>query len=59
MNWNPKKIEQCNKTRAKTEIKNAIKTAMEAGLYYEDIMQIIADSINETAEEMRVTAEEA
>lgn len=59
MNWDPVKIKQCNKARAKTELKSAIKSAMESGLLYEDLMTIVADTINETTEEMRVVAEEA
>lgn len=59
MNWDPVKIKQCNRIRAKTELKSAIKSAMESGLLYEDLMTIVADAINETAEEMRVVAEEA
>lgn len=59
MNWDPVKIKQGKKDRAKTELKSAIRSAMEAGLYYEDLMTIVADAINETAEEMRIVAEEA
>lgn len=59
MNWDPVKIKQGNQNVAKTNLKNAIKEAMNSGLYYEDLMQIIADAINEVAEESNAIAEEA
>lgn len=59
MNWDPVKIKQSNQLRAKTNLKKAIKEAVDSGLYYEDLMQIIADAINDAAEEFAATAEEA
>lgn len=59
MNWDPVKIKQGKKDRTKIELKSAIKSAMESGLLYEELMTIVADAINETAEEMRTVAEEA
>jgi hypothetical protein len=59
MNWDPVKIKECNQNIAKTNLKKAIKEAVDSGLYYEDLMQIIADAINDAAEEFAATAEEA
>ena len=59
MNWDPIKIKECNQNIAKMNLKKAIKEAVDSGLYYEDLMQIIADAINEAAEEFNATAEEA
>ncbi len=59
MNWDPDKIKECNQYLAKMNLKKAIKEAIDSGLYYEDLMQIIADSINEAAEEKNATVEEA
>lgn len=38
MNWDPVEIKQGKKDRAKTELKSAIKSAMESGLLYEDLI---------------------
>jgi hypothetical protein len=59
MNWDPVKIKECNQNIAKINLKQAIRVAVNTGLYYEDLMQIIADAINEAAEEKNATAEEA
>ena len=59
MNWDPVKIKECNQNIAKMNLKKAIQVAVATGLYYEDLMQIIADAINEAAEEFNATAEEA
>lgn len=59
MKWDPVKIKQGKIDKAKTEIKEAIKDAFNAGLYYEDMMQIVADVINDCADEARAVAEEA
>lgn len=59
MKYDHKKVRESNQLRAKTNLKNAIKEAVDSGLYYEDLMQIIADAINDAAEEFAVIAEEA
>lgn len=59
MDWDPVKIKECNQNIAKMNLKKAIQVAVATGLYYEDLMQIIADAINEAAEEFNATAEEA
>lgn len=59
MKYDHKKVRESNQLRAKTNLKKAIKEAVDSGLYYEDLMQIIADAINEAAEEFAATAEEA
>ena len=59
MNWDPVKIKECNQNIAKMNLKKAIQVAVATGLYYEDLMQIIADAINDAAEEFAATAEEA
>ena len=59
MNWDPVKIKECNQNIAKMNLKKAIQVAVATGLYYEDLMQVIADAINDAAEEFAATAEEA
>ena len=59
MVYDHRKVRESNQLRAKTNLKKAIKEAVDSGLYYEDLMQIIADAINEAAEEKNVTVEEA
>lgn len=59
MNWDPVKIKECNQNIAKMNLKKAIQVAVATGLYYEDLMQIIADAINDAAEEFAATAEGA
>ena len=59
MRWDPVKIKQGKKDRAKTELKSTIKSAMESGLLFDDLMLIVTEAINETIEEMRIVAEEA
>ena len=50
MRYDHKKVRESNQLRAKVGLKNAIKEAFNSGLYYEDIMQIIAEGINEAAQ---------
>ena len=59
MKYDHNKVRASNRLRAKTNLKKAIKEAVDSGLYYEDLMQIIADAINNAAEEFAATAEEA
>ena len=59
MKYDHRKVRESNQLRAKTNLKKAIKEAVDSGLYYEDLMQIIADAINDAAEEFAATAEEA
>ncbi len=53
MKWDKEKIDQGKKDVAKTQLKAAIKTACEAGLYYDDICDIVAKALNEIADEAR------
>ena len=46
-----KLVRESNKKRAETELKEAIKKALKTGLYYEDICEVVAKTVNETAEE--------
>jgi len=55
MRWDKEKIEQGKKDAAKTQLKAAIKTACEAGLYYDDICDVVAKALNEIADEARKT----
>ena len=59
MKYDHRKVRESNQLRAKTNLKKAIKEAVDSGLYYEDLMQVIADAINDAAEEFAATAEEA
>lgn len=51
MRYDHKLVRESNKKRAETELKEAIKKALNTGLYYEDICDIVAKAINEVAEE--------
>ena len=51
MRYDHRLIRESNKKRAETELKEAIKKALKAGLYYEDICEVVTKTINETAEE--------
>ncbi len=53
MKWDGKKIEQGKKDVAKTQLKAAIKAACEAGLYYDDICNVVAKTLNEIANEAK------
>lgn len=53
MKWNKEKIEQGKKDVAKTQLKAAIKTACKAGLYYDDICDVVAKTLNEIADEAK------
>ena len=53
MKWDKQKIEQGKKDVAKTQLKAAIKTACEAGLYYDDICNVVAKALNEIANEAK------
>jgi DNA-binding transcriptional regulator YhcF (GntR family) len=55
MKWDKQKIEQGKKDVAKTQLKAAIKTACEAGLYYDDICNVVAKVLNEIANETKKT----
>ena len=55
MKWDKQKIEQSKKDVAKTQLKAAIKTACEAGLYYDDICDVVAKALNEIANEAKKT----
>lgn len=51
MRYDHKLVRESNKKRAETELKEAIKKALKTDLYYEDICEIVAKTINEVAEE--------
>ena len=53
MKWDKEKIDQGKKDVAKTQLKVAIKTACEAGLYYDDICDVVAKTLNEIADETK------
>lgn len=53
MKWDKEKIDQGKKDVAKTQLKAAIKTACEAGLYYDDICDVVAKTLNEIADEAK------
>ncbi len=53
MRWDGEKIKQGKKDKAKTDLKIAITEALNAGLYYEDICEIVAKTINKVAEEKK------
>lgn len=53
MKWDGEKIKQGKKDVAKAQLKAAIKTACEAGLYYDDICDVVAKALNEIADETR------
>ena len=53
MKWDGEKIKQGKKDAAKTELKIALKKACEAGLYYEDICDVVAKTLNEIADETK------
>ena len=57
MKWNKEKIDQGKKDVAKTQLKAAIKTACEAGLYYDDICNMVAKALNEIANEAKKTTD--
>ena len=59
MKYDHDKVRASNRLRAKTNLKKAIKEAVDSGLYYEDLMQVIADAINDAAEEKNAIVEEA
>ena len=59
MKYDHRKVRESNQLRAKTNLKKAIKEAVDSGLYYEDLMQVIADAINDAAEEKNAIVEEA
>lgn len=56
MKWDKEKIDQGKKDVAKTQLKAAIKTACEAGLYYDDICDVVAKTLNEIADEAKKVA---
>lgn len=56
MKWDKEKIDQGKKDVAKTQLKAAIKTACEAGLYYDDICDVVAKTLNEIADETKKAA---
>lgn len=51
MRYDHKLVRESNKKRAETELKETIKKALNTGLYYEDICEIVTKAINEVAEE--------
>ena len=51
MRYDHRLVKESNKKRVETELKEAIKKALNTGLYYEDICEIVAKAINEVAEE--------
>lgn len=51
MKYDHRLVKESNKKRAETELKDAIRKALKADLYYEDICEIVAKTINEAAEE--------
>lgn len=51
MRYDHRLVKESNKKRAETELKEAVKKALKADLYYEDICEIVAKTINEVAEE--------
>lgn len=51
MRYDHKLVRESNKKIAETELKEVIKKALKADLYYEDICEIVAKTINEVAEE--------
>lgn len=53
MRYDHRLVKESNKKRAETELKEAIKKALKAGLYYEDICEVVAKAINEAAEEKK------
>lgn len=53
MKWDGKKIKECAQIKAKIGLKGAIKAACEAGIYYEDIAKVVADTLNEVDNERR------
>ena len=55
MKWDGEKIKQGKKDVAKMQLKAAIKTACEAGLYYDDICDVVAKTLNEIADETKKT----
>ena len=55
MKWDGKKIEQGKKDTTKIQLKAAIKAACEAGLYYDDICNVVAKTLNEIANEAKKT----
>ncbi len=51
MRYDHRLVKESNKKRAETELKEAVKKALKGGLYYEDICEVVAKTINEVAEE--------
>lgn len=51
MKYDRKLVKESNKKRAEAGLKEAIKKALKTDLYYEDICEIVAKTINEVAEE--------
>lgn len=51
MRYDHRLVRESNKKRAETELKEAIKKALKADLYYEDICEVVAKAINEAAGE--------
>lgn len=51
MKYDHKLVRESNKKRAEAELKEVIKKALKTDLYYEDICEIVAKTINEVAEE--------
>lgn len=46
MNWDPKKIQDCNKNIARQLLKKAIEQSLQAGIKYEELCEIMAVTIN-------------
>lgn len=53
MTYDHDKVRASNRLRAKTDLKIAITGALNAGLHYEDICEIVANTINKVAEEKK------
>lgn len=53
MKYDHRLVKESNKRRAETELKEAVKKALKAGLYYGEICEVVAKAINEADEEKK------
>lgn len=53
MRYDHDKVRASNRLRAKTNLEKTITEALNAGLHYEDICEVVAKTINKVAEEKK------
>jgi hypothetical protein len=53
MQYDARQVEKANRLKAKTDLKAAIKSAVDAGYFYEDVCSILADTLNEISKEKK------